>query len=731
MISNRPIGALLLWGVVWGVAFVTWTSSAAAGQDASLGPLIAGTQSYVSGTFVATDYAYDDQGPGVNEIPGGDAVYPEGLENAADLIQLQLRFVGEALEITALLETLVDAGVPLVGIGFDLDGDASTGASAFPAGDFAPSSPLGLEIFVRLAKSGSALLEFEAGQAGSEGKWKRRTRLESEVDVDANTLRTSISGEAFLAEDARARVVAAVGLGTRRHDWLKGKGPVFDLAFVGNESPEYAVGAHTGRGAWQDRKQSEILAGTLDPDEARLAVDWQLMQEGGTRLASATTPGMHTLLYHSKLELGEGIVRFPERPVKGSHHPYIRYYRGPYQPYVLWLPDRTPEPAPLVVFIHGTGSTHLAPMARTWFGPRRFNPEAAVVFPFGRGEATGYFGAAEQDIFDVIDDISSRMKIDDDRVVLTGWSSGGMATMRLGQLRPDRFAGLVPIIGQSRQLEWIEKVISGGEFFLPNALENLYNLPVRSVSGRLDESKVDAGPDRDELDLYAMGYEYRHWMLLRRGHEVVPELMNSALVEAISRPRVIDPARVVYTVEPYLAKSEAETGLELHYDSAYWVSGLRIRGESYERGDKGTVDVTSLARPDRERTSKRISEYGVSKQADLFGPNPFVFTEDRWVTHGLVLEPGSGAPVSNGLRAAFVDVGEVALDVARMGLRTDRALSLEIEGDGTTRVRLLGDWPAGVSLWRGEEKRPAPDRDAEGITLLEDFSGRHVWHLRP
>lgn len=701
------------------------TSTGAAGQDASIGPLIAGTQSYISGTFVATDYAYDDQGPAMDETPGGDALYPKGLENAADLIQLQLRFVPDGLEITAILETLIDAGVPLVGIGFDLDGNSSTGSASLPAGNFTPSSPMGLEFFVRLAKSGSALLEFKSGQ------WKRSLRLGSEIDLDANTLRTTVPGGALRIGDAKARVIAAVGLGTRRHNWLNNKSPIFDLAFVGNESSNYAVGAHTGRGAWQDRKQSEILSGDFKPDEAIISVDWALMRKGGTRLASATAPGMHTLLYHSSLNLGEGVVPFPDEPVKGSEHPYIRYYRGPYQPYVLWLPERTSERAPLVVFIHGTGSTHLAPMARSWFGPRRFNPAAAVAFPLGRGEATGYFGAAEQDIFDVIKDISSRMKIDDDRVVLTGWSSGGMATMRLGQLRPDRFTALVPLVGQSRQPEWIEKIISGGEFFLPNALENLYNLPVRSISGRLDETKVDAGPDRDELDLYAMGYEYRHWMLLRRGHEVIPELTDSALVEAISRPRVIDPARVVYSVEPYLEKSEPETGLELHYDSAYWVSGLRVRGESFERGDKGTVDITSLARPDRDRTSKRISQYGVSKQADLFGPNGFVSTEDRWITHGLILEPGSGASTSNGLRATLTQIAEVALDLSRMQLKTDRELTLEIEGDGVTQLRLLGDWPANVSLWRGSEKRAVPVRDADGITLSEDFTGRNVWSLRP
>ena len=702
-------------------------SSASAGTDASLGPLIAGTHSYVSGTFVATDYAYDDQGPARDETPGGDAVYPEGLENAADLIQLQIGLDGGLIEITAILETLVDPKLPLVGIGFDTDADPATGAAAFPGGEFVPQTPLGIELFVRLSKASSELLHF------ADGHWARHARLDGEVDVEANTLRTAFPRNHFEPGDATWRAFAAVGLATRRESWLDGKGPIFDLAFVGNESPAYAIRFQTGRAAWQDRKQSEVLAGTLDPAEATALIDWKRIVNGVTELAEAKTPGMHTLLYHSKLELGEGISPFPDTALEGTHdlRRLHRLYKGPYQPYVLWLPERTPLPAPLIVLMHGTGSTHLSAMSRGWFGPGRLHPRAAVVQPLGRGEATGYFGVAEQDIFDVIADITARMPIDEDRVVLTGWSAGGMGALRLGQLRPDRFTALVPLVGHSRQEKWVEHIISGGEYFLPHALENLYSVPVRSISGRLDDSKADDGPDRDELDLYAMGYDYRHWLLFRRGHEVVPELVNSALVEAISRPRVIDPARVVFTVEPYLEKSDPDTGLALRYDGAYWASGIRVRGGPFERGDRGTIDVVSLARADRNRTTTRISEYGVSRRADLLGPNRFVSTNDRWVTRGLVVEPGTGAPTSNGLRATLEGVAELTLDLERMQLRADRELALEVTGDGATRLHLLGVWSDGASLWRDGERHSAPERGTDGITISEDFAGRHHFVLRP
>ena len=41
--------------------------------EPTIGPLICGTASYVDGTFVWTDYAYDDTGASERELGGGAA----------------------------------------------------------------------------------------------------------------------------------------------------------------------------------------------------------------------------------------------------------------------------------------------------------------------------------------------------------------------------------------------------------------------------------------------------------------------------------------------------------------------------------------------------------------------------------------------------------------------------------------------------------------------------------
>ena len=101
------------------------------------------------------------------------------------------------------------------------------------------------------------------------------------------------------------------------------------------------------------------------------------------------------------------------------------------------------------------------------------------------------------------------------------------------------------------------------------------------------------------------------------------------------------------------------------------------------------------------------------------------------MTRGLVVEPGPGAPTSNGLRATLEGVAELTLDLERMQLRADRELALEVTGDGATRLHLLGVWSDGASLWRDGERHSAPERGTDGITISVDFAGRHHFVLRP
>jgi hypothetical protein len=74
----------------------------------------------VNGKWVWTDYAYDDRGVNNDATAGGDIQYPESLRNAADLIQVQVATTAAGVQLTVLLQTLIDAGVPETGFIIDI-----------------------------------------------------------------------------------------------------------------------------------------------------------------------------------------------------------------------------------------------------------------------------------------------------------------------------------------------------------------------------------------------------------------------------------------------------------------------------------------------------------------------------------------------------------------------------------------------------------------------------------
>src|SRR5437899_1245701 len=195
-------------------------------RDRTLGPLISGSTSYVDGTYVWTDYAYDDRGPNGDAFSGGDSTYPASAApgNAADLIQVQLgRTPEKQLRITAILETLVHPGLAAVGIGIDTDANRLTGAPSVPGNSWNTRTPLGLEAMVVLQGTTARLLKWERDA------WRRVGELKATTDVASNSLEALVPDNVLaVPAEGSWRVVAAAGLGGADNSWVDGKGPIYD-----------------------------------------------------------------------------------------------------------------------------------------------------------------------------------------------------------------------------------------------------------------------------------------------------------------------------------------------------------------------------------------------------------------------------------------------------------------------------------------------------------------------
>jgi predicted esterase len=114
-------------------------------------------------------------------------------------------------------------------------------------------------------------------------------------------------------------------------------------------------------------------------------------------------------------------------------------------------PDIEPtEPAPLIVALHGYGTiaANIAKPLRDIAAEARailIAPQA--VDRVGRGFSWGVIEQAEYLILRAIEKTRDEHNVDEQRVVITGFSQGGHMSFLMGLRYPDRFAGVIPICG--------------------------------------------------------------------------------------------------------------------------------------------------------------------------------------------------------------------------------------------------------------------------------------------
>lgn len=106
------------------------------------------------------------------------------------------------------------------------------------------------------------------------------------------------------------------------------------------------------------------------------------------------------------------------------------------------------QPAPVIVVLHGFGST-AEDVAGAWkaaadqAGAVLVAPRA--VTPAGAGFEWGAVDQAEYLVLRAIDAAAKQHKLDDKRVILSGFSQGGLMAYAIGVRNPAKFAGLIPV----------------------------------------------------------------------------------------------------------------------------------------------------------------------------------------------------------------------------------------------------------------------------------------------
>lgn len=133
-----------------------------------------------------------------------------------------------------------------------------------------------------------------------------------------------------------------------------------------------------------------------------------------------------------------------QRPAKLTVHVPIEVN------YLLSLPKNydKQESWPLLVFLHGSGERGDDLELVKKHGPPKLIAEGKE-FPFIVASPQCPKGKAWEplEILALIDELSTKYKVDADRVYVTGLSMGGFGTWRLAAFAPGRLAAIVPICG--------------------------------------------------------------------------------------------------------------------------------------------------------------------------------------------------------------------------------------------------------------------------------------------
>ncbi|HRH98194.1 MAG TPA: prolyl oligopeptidase family serine peptidase [Prosthecobacter sp.] len=270
----------------------------------------------------------------------------------------------------------------------------------------------------------------------------------------------------------------------------------------------------------------------------------------------------------------------------------VRAYRskidGSVQPYGMVIPESyVGAPSRMDIWCHGRGETlsELSFLDQRRKQQGQIAPKGALVLhPYGRYCCANKF-AGEIDLIEAIDHANKFYAIDEDRVIVRGFSMGGAAAWQFAVNYADKWCAANPGAGFSETPEFLggfqNEDVSGSPWYqqklwrwynaTDNAL-NLENCPTVAYSGEIDKQKQAA--DMMEKALRGENVDLLHIIGPQTAHKIHPD----SLIE-IER-RLADIAAMGRNRAP---KEVHLSCWFLRYNRMFWVTVDALE-QHWERG---------------------------------------------------------------------------------------------------------------------------------------------------
>lgn len=597
----------------------------------------AGVTELCNGTLTYRDYVYDDYGAdepvpapfygfaNASSFTAGDQSYPVGAENTADLVKLELSLRGDEAEAVFELNTLYSADQTLAAIAIDIDHNLETGGGQWPG--------------LNVASSG----------------WEE-VHLFRSGDPSTNTIRGT-----FPVPDAEQWTIwAAVG---------QADGTVMNVAFRGLAE---RTGSTTGS-AWFEELQAAALAAG-DITQFRTDVCASDLRRQVTRGAEGHETGFHERIYTSAYTLppGEGvsITGIPGSKANGGQ---AFNFLGRYQPYAYYWPAKD-GPLDVQLYLHGSAANHTHIVEQPGF-QRDFGDGLGrlLVSPLGRGVNGAYSDISERDVLDALDDALSYFPVRPDRVVISGYSMGGYGAVRLAELYPHRFTGLVNLVGATGDTDANPRSSGGLIGNIVDFVRNLRNVPSTHWYGAADAlvPLPEGLAMRDAMANDSAGV-YDFFLHANADHSTPQGVDMWGKEAAISGTWVVPQiSRITYRTDESLRYPE----YSIKHDRAYWIRDIQARSEGF-----ADVDVKSFGCGYPESRLETGFEPGV-------GPVHYVWERTYRHATGAIL-----MPTQNRIEVTLSNVASMTIERAGACLHPG-SVSYSVITDGPATI-LLDNGPS-------------------------------------
>jgi hypothetical protein len=412
---------------------------------------------------------------------------------------------------------------------------------------------------------------------------------------------------------------------------------------------------------------------------------------------------------------------------------YLSKIDGSVQPYGLVVPESYAPDRPhkwrVDAWFHGRGET-LSEISFLWdriHNPGQFTPRDTIVLHlYGRYCNASTF-AGEVDFFEALDDVKKHFNVDENRILVRGFSMGGASAWHIGAHYGTDFAAVAPGAGfaetkdfygytkRGTKLTWFEEKL----LHLTNATDyalNFYNVPVVAYNGDKDAQKQAA-------DVMASNLEKEGMTLARVtgvniGHAYTPDAIveiNKMMDALAAKGRMAYPREVrftTWTLKFNRMRWVVIDGLEKHWERAR--VDAAVEGDHSIRATTSNVSAVSF----EMGSGAELLNHAMKAVVVLDGQSltvPGAMTDGSWVAR--FRKTGSKWAVADDDSAALRKRHDLQgpIDDAFMGS------FLMVNPTGSPMNEVVGKWAKSeeehaIRLWRTQMRGDAPVKDDSAVT---------------